>query len=557
MRPILKILSTKGRGNRKGWTVFAFFILTLFFACSIAPRPGEKTPAGLVVLHTNDHHGHPVKFFQYPAPDVGGLPARATVIRRIKEENRAVLVLDAGDLNTGRPESNFFKAKPDIEGYNAIGYDAAVLGNHEFDQPRKVLLEQMAMARFPFLSANIRTGKGELLARPYVVTDFETFKVAVFGLTTKSTEAVGNPAHIKDLVFEDEIEAARKIVPLLKKQADIIIALVHMGIFPSPRKGSKRLASEVEGIDLIVDGHSHTQIESPVFVKNRWSGRKVPIVQAWKWGLVLGRVDLLIQGEKITNLSFRTIPINLKRVEKGTDGRKTFHPVGDPISEDPALVNLLQPYVEKVNASLSEVIGRAEGTFSHEGSRERETALGDLIADAMLWSTGDLDVDLALQNGGGIRSGLPLGPITKKTIHEILPFDNSVMVLTLKGSELLSLFEHIGKVQKGSGAFPQVSRGVTFTLDSKSRECRNVRIHGRPIDPDRIYKVTTNSYLANGGDGYGIFLEAVDRYDTSRFQRDVLIEYIKSLGMNLKPKVHGRLEISRTGEGLFLLKRAA
>ena len=98
MRPILKILSTKGRGNRKGWTVFAFFILTLFFACSIAPRPGEKTPAGLVVLHTNDHHGHPVKFFQYPAPDVGGLPARATLIRRIKEENRAVLVLDAGEL---------------------------------------------------------------------------------------------------------------------------------------------------------------------------------------------------------------------------------------------------------------------------------------------------------------------------------------------------------------------------------------------------------------------------------------------------------------------------
>lgn len=557
MKSILKILSLTGRVSRKTGTASAFLILALFFACSVAPRPGERPPEGLVVLHTNDHHGHPVKFFRYPAPDVGGLPARATLVRRIKEENRAVLVLDAGDLNTGRPESNFFKARPDIEGYNAIGYDAMVLGNHEFDQPRKALLEQMALARFPFLSANIRTGEGEFLAQPYVVKDFGTFKVAIFGLTTKSTEAVGNPAHIRDLVFEDEIEAAKKIVLHLKKQADVIIALVHMGIFPSPRRGSKRLASEVEGIDLIVDGHSHTRMEAPVFVENHRSGRRVPIVQTWKWGLVVGRVDLAIQGKKVADLSFKAIPINLKTVGKGADGRKILHPAGDPISEDQALVTILRPYVEKVNASLSEVIGHAEKAFPHEGSRERETALGDLIADAMLWSTGDPGVDFAFQNGGGIRAGLPPGPITKKTIHEILPFDNSVMVLNLKGSEVLSLFEHVGKVRIGSGAFPQVSQGITFTLDAKAHTCWNVRIHGKPIDLDRVYRVATNSYLANGGDGYGMLLKAVDRYDTSRFQRDVLIDYIKSLGISLKPRIHGRLKISRTRESLLLLKRAA
>ena len=553
----MKIRSSKEKNRRNVWIVSFFLVLTLFAACSVAPRPGQRNPASLVLLHTNDHHGHPVKFFRYPAPDVGGLPARATLIHRIKKKNRAVLVLDAGDLNTGRPESNFFQARPDIEGYNAIGYDAMVLGNHEFDQPREILLKQMSLARFPFLSANIRTTKGTLLARPYIVKDFGTFKVAVFGLTTKSTEAVGHPAHIKDLIFEDEVETAKKIVPRLKKEADVIIALVHMGLFASPKRGSKRLASEVEGIDLIVDGHSHTRMEAPVFVENRRSGRRVPIVQAWKWGLVLGRVDMIIEGGNVTTLSFKAIPVNLKRAEKGADGRKKLHPVGDPIPEDPALVKILRPYVEKVNASLSQVIGYAEGTYPHEGCRERETALGDLVADAMLWSTEDLDVDLALHNGGGIRAGLPRGPISKRIIHEILPFDNSVMVLTLKGSDVLSLFEHIGKIRIGSGAFPQISRGVTFTLDPVARACRDIRIQGEPIDPERFYKIATNSYLADGGDGYGIFLEAVDRYDTSRFQRDVLIDYIQSLGGRIRPLVYERITITGTGESGLLLKRAA
>ena len=237
----------------------------------------------LVVLHTNDTHGHPVKFFHYPAPDVGGLPARATLIRQIRKENRHVLVLDAGDVNTGRAESNFFKAKPDIEGYNFIEYDALVLGNHEFDNSIDILKGQMRLARFPFLCANIKTKDGGHLARRYIIRDFGGFKVAVFGLTTKETEIIGNPEHIKDLVFEDEVGVAVKLVPELEKEADIIIGLVHMGIYPSVKRGSKRLASEVRGIDLIVDRHTHTRLDSPILVTKFGSDHKTLIVQAWKW----------------------------------------------------------------------------------------------------------------------------------------------------------------------------------------------------------------------------------------------------------------------------------
>ncbi|MDH3951771.1 MAG: metallophosphoesterase, partial [Deltaproteobacteria bacterium] len=276
----------------------AAVLVGLLLACSSMKEAGP--PSGspvhhLVVLHTNDTHGHPVKFFKDPAPDVGGLGARATIVKRIRGQSKNVLVLDAGDINTGRPESNLFKARPDIEGYNYIGYDAMAIGNHEFDNALGVLREQMKLADFPFLSANVRTKQGELLTLPYIIKEFDGFKVAIFGLTTKETEFVAHQENIRSLVFQDEVEVAKQLVPELRKQADVVIALAHMGTYNSTELGSKRLASEVNGIDLIVDGHSHTKLDAPIVMTDPESGHKTLIVQAWKWGLVLGRVDLFIK----------------------------------------------------------------------------------------------------------------------------------------------------------------------------------------------------------------------------------------------------------------------
>ena len=182
----------------------AVFLAGLLLSCTPSRHHDSQSDSQihhLVVLHTNDTHGHPVKFFQYPAPDVGGLPARATVVARIREQHRNVLVLDAGDLNTGRLESNLFKARPDLEGYNYIGYDAMAIGNHEFDNPIGVLREQMELATFPFISANVRTKGGEYLAEPYIIKELNGLKVAIFGLTTKETEVIGNPENTRDLVL--------------------------------------------------------------------------------------------------------------------------------------------------------------------------------------------------------------------------------------------------------------------------------------------------------------------------------------------------------------------
>ncbi|MCG6944614.1 MAG: 5'-nucleotidase C-terminal domain-containing protein [Deltaproteobacteria bacterium] len=519
-------------------------LVGLLLACSTmqeAKPPNGAAVHHLVILHTNDTHGHPVKFFKYPAPDVGGLAARATIVQRTRGQNKNVLVLDAGDINTGKPESNLFKARPDIEGFNYIGYDAMAIGNHEFDNAPEVLKEQMKLANFPFLSANVRTTQGELLTVPYIIKEFEGFKIAIFGVTTKETEFLAHPDNIRGLVFQDEVEVAKKLVPALRKQADAVIALAHLGIYNSSELGSKRLASEVSGIDLIVDGHSHTKLDAPIVITHPESGHKTLIVQAWKWGLILGRVDLFIQEKRVIDYKFEAIPINLKEVEKRADGAVAYHVIGEQIPEDPELVSLMKPYVDGARILLSKVVGQAEETFFYNGVRKRETALGDLVADSMLWYTKYLGVDFALQNGGGIRADLPRGQITQGSLHEVLPFGNTVVVLTLDGATVQSLFDFIGSISRGQGAFPQVSAGVSITLNTLTKKCEDIMINGEPLDPGRTYKVATNSYLAAGGDAYRMLLKALHRYDSSASLRDVVIEYIEHLGGTVKPRISGRI----------------
>ncbi len=538
-------LLTRQNINSLLW--FLVLILLGFVCSGSSPREqasDKNYPVyHLVVLYTNDTHGHPVKFQYGPLPNVGGLPARATLVKEIRSKTRNVLVLDAGDLNTGGAESDFFEAEPDILGYNYIGYDAMVLGNHEFDNPIVVLKEQMAKARFPFLSANVRTKDGNYIGIPYIIKQFTGFKVAVLGLTTRETQTTGNPKNIKEILFEDEIEVAKNLVPALRKRADIVIALTHLGIYPGFNRGSKRLATQVSGIDLIVDGNTDTKLDAPIIINATNSDHKTLIVEAWHWGLVLGRIDLWIRDRKVIDFKIELIPINLKRIVKKSDGTSDYHFIGKEIREDEGLLKLLQPYVDKVEAFLSERIGYAENSFWNKEGRKRETALGDLIADSLLWYMRKFNPDFAFQNGGAIRAALPEGPIRKKTIFDMLPFDSTAVVLSLKGNDVQSLFDYAAAVQPGDGAFPQVSNGVSFTINRAIGKCDNILIDGKPIDPDKTYKIVTNSYLGSGGDGYKVFLKALDRFDSSTFQRDILVEYIKHLGGNIKPEVKGRVTV--------------
>ncbi|MFO7600332.1 MAG: 5'-nucleotidase C-terminal domain-containing protein [Candidatus Desulfacyla sp.] len=536
---------------RSGWKLKRYVWLWLFalYGClwtgpALASEPDRHASLHhLVILYTNDTHGHPVKFQYGTIPDVGGLPARATLVKEIRKESPNVLLLDGGDLNTGGTESDFFKAEPDIVGYNYIGYDAMVLGNHEFDNPMEVLTAQMAKARFPFLSANVRTREGNYVGTPYIIRQFEGFKVAIFGLTTSETRVTGNPQNIRDIVFQDEVEAAQVLVPVLRNEADIVIALTHLGVYGDTSRGSRRLAAQVSGLDLIVDGNTHTRLDEPIVVRNNASGSRTLIVQAWEYGVVLGRIDLWIRDQQVIDYKMELIPINLKRPVRKPNGSRAYEYIGREIVEDPVLLKLLQPYLDKVESFLSEQIGYAEGTFWNKHQRKKETALGDLVTDSVLWYMRKFNPDFAFTNAGAVRADIPEGPIKKKTVFDVLPFDSTAVVLSLKGKEVTSLFDYAASIQPGEGAFPQVSRGVRLIINRLTGKCEEIRIDGNAIDPKKTYRIATNSYLASGGDGYKVFLEGFDRFDSSTPQREILVEYIKHLGGRVRPEVSGRIRV--------------
>ncbi len=318
----------------------------------------------LVILHTNDHHGHPLPFYNYPCGGQGGLPARATLVNQVRAEAPNVMLLDAGDFNTGRPESNFFQAEPDIKAYNYIKYDALGMGNHEFDLNWEKMQAQIALSEFPWLCANAKKdGKVLENVKPYVIKEYKSgFKVAIIGLLSSRTADTGNPAHIEGIVFEDEVKVANELVPMLKKQADIVIAVVHMGLYDDASRGSKRLAAQVPGLALIVDGHTHTKLDAPVMVKNEVSGKEIPIVQAKDWGLYVGKATLKFKSGEVTGFSWSALPVNVQKRVK-IDGKKTCVYVGEELEAQGALEVILKPYKDKVDTVLSEVIGNDSGPF--------------------------------------------------------------------------------------------------------------------------------------------------------------------------------------------------
>lgn len=259
--------------------VAAMLAVFMFFGCSSAPKREAGAEYTLTILHTNDHHGTTLS-----KSGVAGLAERATYVKSVRNQAENVLLLDAGDINTGTALSNMFQAEPDIKAYNMIGYDAVAFGNHEFDGTLAKLQMQMEISEFPWISANIKAGKKYLADEPYLIKDYEGFRVGVIGLTTLRSLVIASPD--ASLTFADEIETAQAMVTELrnKKKCDIIIVLGHLGdvLETDTQNTSIKLAEKVQGIDLIVDGHSHSKLAEPKVVNG------TPIVSANEWGKFVG-----------------------------------------------------------------------------------------------------------------------------------------------------------------------------------------------------------------------------------------------------------------------------
>lgn len=507
-------------------TLRALVIVAVVLATGCTHAPVLQGPVRITVLHTNDHHGH----YWRNERGENGLAARKTLIDRIRVEVRQagghLLLLDAGDVNTGVPESDQQDAEPDFRGMSLLRYDAMAVGNHEFDKPQAVQDRQRQWSSFPWLSANVYRGDVPMFT-PYKVFAFGALKVAVVGLTAEEAARSVGGVRYPGVRVDKPIETLREKMPELRQRADVVIALTHMGHYlPGKRgvnaPGDVELALAVPGIDLIVGGHSHDTVcmESP---DRRTAPEEHPgacrpdhrngawIVQAGDKGRYLGRADFEYAKGALKLVGYQLLPVNAAHATA--------------VSEDPAVLALLQPFQRAGDAKLSAVVGRAQGIFDGDRAtvRHRPAALGQLITAAMRART---DADVAVISGGGIRNSLPDGPLTYRHVLKVQPFGGRIVVALMTGEQLGNYLAAVSAKTPGSGAYAQIG-GVRWS--QPATRSGTLIVADQPLDPARTYRMAISHFLAEGGDGYPV-LPKEWQEEASWIDAEVLLAYIAARG---------------------------
>jgi 5'-nucleotidase / UDP-sugar diphosphatase len=496
---------------KKEGIVSWFLALSLLFA---GAGVVWAAPEGrLRILYLNDFHGYAEPHRPAGGSEaLGGIAYLAAEVDRLRV-GQPTLLLAAGDMIQGNQWANFSQGASVLRVMNAMRFDALAAGNHEFDFGQEVLKQRIGEAAFPVLGANVE-GLPEI--RPYVLKEIGGWKVLIIGVVTEDTPVMTHPRNVTGLAFLPPASTIQRILNSYAPKADLVIVLSHLGL-PADRK----LARQVRGIHLIVGGHTHTRIDQPMKANDTW------IVQAWEHGKVLGCLDLMI-AEGGNRLSEGRL-IDIK-------------PGGAADQEVSALVDETS---RRVNAQLEEVIGEALVDLKGQGARRRETNLGDLLADILRTETG---ADLAVLNGGGIRTDIPQGPIQVKTVLDVLPFDNFPVVLRLSGREIREVLEQgVSDLGGHGGKFLQVSGlRLAYRLSAPpGKRIQEIRINDQPLDSDKQYLLATNDFLAAGGDGFSVFKKAfpdqasgpdwtpepgsgkVVLYDRGRTVQELVIAYVK------------------------------
>ncbi|HMO60099.1 MAG TPA: bifunctional metallophosphatase/5'-nucleotidase, partial [Roseiflexaceae bacterium] len=433
----------------------------VLFMASTSPTFAQRGPEvyKLRLLHTNDHHARIEPVDGTSGPLHGGVSRRKRLIDTIRADkgtdNR--LLLDAGDVFQGTLWFNQYRGQADLEFYNAMQYDAMAIGNHEFDSGQQVLADFINRATFPVLSANmVIDGSSPLagLVRPWVIKEVGGQRIGIFGLTTEDTAVLSNPG--PGVTFTPYLDAARRAVADLQAQGvNKIIALTHIGIGPD-----RILAAEVSGIAVVIGGHSHTpmgpMVSPPVdsrpypeIIANP-DGNPVIVAQAWEWGRWLGDLTLGFDANGLVT-SVLGPPIE----------------VLPSFAADQGFENRIAVLKQPLDTLRNQVIGESAVLLDGDRAnvRTKETNLGNLVADAMLERARADGAQIAITNGGGIRTSINIGPVTVGEVLAVLPFGNTLSRVDLTGAQVKEALENgVSQVEQVAGRFPQVG-GIRFTWD--------------------------------------------------------------------------------------------
>ncbi len=504
-------------------------LLTTFFVAAVLY--GADSEKLLTVVFTNDSQGMAWSFDEPGQTGIGGLAARKTLIDEIRAEVQGkggdVILLSAGDVTLGDPRSNVCGNLPMIKGMNLIGYDAMVIGNHEFDFGLDGFDKMQKTAEFPFLSSNIYDRETlNPFAKEYVEKKMSNgVKVAVIGVTTRETEQITKDGLEGKLILTDPLQEVQKRIKTLREKNDVVIALSHLGYYEGEKSfdgyNSDVALAKIPGIDLIVGGHTQIQLERPVKIG------ETSIVQTSGYGKWVGRFDIVLKNDKIVSSSYKLYPVNLKN-EKGKL-------IGKSIKENKAVLDMLNGF--KCDFSTAK-IGDAVIDFSGDRKvvRFQEAELGNLIADVMKQKVG---ADIAFLNGGSIRQGFAKGIITERDIYNVFPFNDTLYVAKMTGAQLQEIFDFFAAKGGGTGGFLQVA-GVTMKIYKGA--ALEVKVNGQPLQNNKSYTVAINSFLANGGDGYSMIAAMKNLKNTGYSIPAILVDYVRDK-KNVDCPGKGRIDI--------------
>lgn len=503
----------------------------------------------LHVIHINDLHSRiePINRFDSTcsAEDnaagecFGGVARVKTMIDQLRAEleGENFIVVDAGDQYQGSLMYTTYKGDVEAEMMEKIGFDVMAVGNHEFDDGDEGLLKLVENVSFPVISGNLDVSRSNILAgkvQNHVVLEVGGERIGIVSALATDTVETSSPSEA--VIFQDEIDSlSADVATLTEEGVTKIIALTHVGL---PKDIA--IAAAVPGIDAVVGGHSHTYLSAsdpdragayPTFVSQE-DGTMVPVVQAYAYSKYVGHLELTFDDEgNVTYAEGDTILLDAS------------------VEEDPEIVARVAELAGPIEEMKTRVV--AEATEAIEGSRDvcraMECPMGNLVADAMLDRVKDQGVQIAIQNGGGLRSSIDAGEVTMGEVLSVLPFQNTLSTFEVTGEQIIAALENgVGQVEEGAGRFPQVA-GMSFTVDltqEPGSRISDVMVGGEPIDPAATYGAVSNNYVRNGGDGYRMFRDAMNAYDYGPDLADVTAEYLAKTGP-YQPYTDGRITVNQ------------
>ncbi len=498
-------------------TLSLLFLLGAPFAQAEDAPP---RPQRIVVLHTNDIHGQFAAFPISPARPIlrreraGGLPNLARLVAKERAAARAaghaVLLLDAGDVFQGTPIGNESRGRAIIDAMNVMGYDAAAVGNHEFDFGVPNLLELARRARFPFLCANAARLDGSfapvvsctVLAPPRVPC-----RVALIGLITTRTPDATTPDLTGIMQFADPVPVLSAL--LAETKADLYIVISHLGT-----EDELRLAQAVPGVTLIVGGHSHAALQRRI--------GNVTIARTHAKTLSLGRAEI---DWDAANKSARVTKSELLPVTVADDD------VNNPLAK------VQDAYGARIAAVLAKRVGTLRGPLRRRRGPGSSIA-GNWMSDALRAAS---KADIGFMNKGGMRSDIEKGPVTYGDCYRIMPFDNTVASLSLTGAQIRAIVtRHLNDAAAPSLEWSGMN--VTVAREGEAWRVQAIMVGNAPLDPTATYRVGTHSFLARGGDGYTTFTNGTKVTRSETLVRDALARDLEKRGP-FTPKLDERLSV--------------